>query len=175
MLDTKDHGQLQQRSGLSLSALGAGGNRTLVREVRDERATTIPDLRLTAAERSGPHHRRVFPRGQRSFPPPAVSPCCPPPLLLPGCGGPAPRVLTDRWDSLPTDEVRRRERSRHRRFFWVPRFRSLSNSGRTSAPSGLHVETDQPRGVPSFCCQVAPGCRSTREPPSVRSRERAPD
>ena len=82
---------------------GAGGNRTLVREVRDVRATTIPDLRLTAAETSGPHDRRVFPRCQRSFPPPAVSPCGPPLLLLPGCSGQAPRALTGRCDSLPTD------------------------------------------------------------------------
>ena len=38
-------------------------------------------------------HCRVFPRRQRSFTPSAVSPCGPPPLLLPGCGGPAPCAI----------------------------------------------------------------------------------
>jgi hypothetical protein len=40
--------------------------------------------------------RRIFLRCQPSFRRSAVSPCRPPPLLLPGCGEQAPRTVTGR-------------------------------------------------------------------------------
>src|SRR4051794_28177778 len=76
------------------SPSGAGGNRTPVHQAQTARATTIPDVGPDGGPRAGPstlgRHRRVFPRCQRSFPPPAVLSGCHPPLLLPGCGGAAP-------------------------------------------------------------------------------------
>ena len=45
-----------------------------------------------SAEVRGPH-RRVFPRCQRSFTPSVVFPYGPSPLLLPGCGDPAPCAI----------------------------------------------------------------------------------
>ncbi len=66
-----------------------------------------------AAGSAAVRHRRVFPRCQRSFPSPAVSPCCPPLLLLPGCSGQAPRAIAGRdvshhltgWESGGESEV----------------------------------------------------------------------
>jgi hypothetical protein len=62
---------------------------------------------LTAVVRSGPREWnkfhsgcRIFLRCQRSFTPSVVSPYCPSPLLLPGCGEPAPRDISARNDSL---------------------------------------------------------------------------
>ena len=69
-------------------------------------------------------------------------------LLLPGCSGQAPRALASRDDSqLP--EIRRRERSRSWRFLLLPRFRSLSNSGRTSGSRSRGRNRSAP------CCRGA--------------------
>jgi hypothetical protein len=97
---------------------GAGGNRTLVRQTVTARATTIP---VSLAQRlparrvgwaRGPD-RLVFPRGQRSFTPSGVSPSCPPPLLLPGCGGQAPGAITGPDDTFRYLGTRRRGRTAH--------------------------------------------------------------
>ncbi len=61
-----------------------------------------------------------------------VSPYCPPPLLVPGCDGQAPRAIAGRDDSLLTDlDQAARARSSVLASLLVPRFGSLSNSGRT--------------------------------------------
>jgi hypothetical protein len=86
---------------------------------------------------------RVFPRRQRSFTPSAVSPCGPPPLLLPGCGGPAPCAITGHGDSPPPG-LRRRERTARWRFLWCPRFASLGQLGSRAQLPGPDVETSQP-------------------------------
>lgn len=45
-------------------------------------------------------HRKVFPYSQHSFWLSAVFPCGPPPLLLPGCGDPAPCAITGHYFPL---------------------------------------------------------------------------
>ncbi len=61
-----------------------------------------------------------------------VFPDCPPPLLVPGCGGQAPRAIAGRDDSLLTDlNQAARARSSVLASLLVPCFGSLSNSGRT--------------------------------------------
>src|SRR5262249_22217669 len=117
---------------------GAGGNRTPVHQAETARATTIPECgahvapppgRLTS--RGG--RRRVFPRRQRSFPPPAVFPasisrfCC-------RAAEERPRAALRLTMSLDHLGTRRRERTAHRQLLVVPRFTSLSNSGRTIDP-----------------------------------------
>src|SRR3954451_18865655 len=54
-----------------------------------------------------------------------------PPLLLPGCDGQAPRALTGRDDSRSPEDQAARAKS-PLALLWVPRLRSLSNSGRTN-------------------------------------------
>ncbi len=87
---------------------GAGGTRTLVRQVVTRRATTIPVSWLMAATLPGQAGHEGPATG--SFP--EVSGLCrlsvvfpyrPPPLLVTGCGGQAPRAIAGRDDSLPTD------------------------------------------------------------------------
>jgi hypothetical protein len=87
---------------------GAGGNRTPVHQPTDETATTIPASRLTLPR------RRVGWLAPRGLPTPglclesAVFPAVSglfhrhPPLLLPGCGGPAPCGIAAHDDSSPT-------------------------------------------------------------------------
>ena len=136
----------------SFEGCGAGGNRTLVRRAVIARATTIPEtsaLRLPTCRvrwiRGS--HRRVFPRCQWSFSPSAVCPCC----LHRFCCRAA--VDRPRAPSLVTmtlhspDQIRRRERTAHRRFFVVPRLTSLSNSGRTQR---LPVPPSKP--ISPWCC-----------------------
>jgi len=80
-----------------------------------------------------------------------VFPYRPPPLLVPGCDGQAPRGIAARDDSLPTDlNQAARVRSSVLASLCLPRLRSLSNSGRTPKPPGPNVETDQPRGAVCF-------------------------
>lgn len=75
-----------------------------------------------------------------------VFPYRPPPLLVTGCDGQAPRGITARDDSLLTDlNQAARVRSSVLASLCLPRFRSLSNSGRTPKHPGPNVETDQPR------------------------------
>jgi hypothetical protein len=57
-------------------------------------ALRLPPCRIKWALRP---RRLVFPWSQWSFTPSAVSPCCPPPLLLPGCDGQAPRAIAGRY------------------------------------------------------------------------------
>ena len=89
---------------------GAGGNRTPVHQPVDEPATTVPDFEAIAASPAG---RLVTPRTRPSPTPglslgsavfPAVSGLSHrhPPLLLPGCGGPAPCGIAAHDDSSPT-------------------------------------------------------------------------
>jgi hypothetical protein len=64
-----------------------------------------------------------------------------PPLLLPGCGDQAPRAITGRWCSL-TPELGQAARAYcSSAVVFVPRLRSLSNSGRTIR---LPVSTSKP-------------------------------
>ncbi len=80
-----------------------------------------------------------------------VFPYRPPPLLVTGCDGQAPRGITARDDSLPTDlDQAARVRSSVSASLFLPRFWSLSNSGRTPKPPGPNVETDQPRDAVCF-------------------------
>ena len=87
---------------------GAGGNRTPVRRRVTVRATTIPESVAFGCHPAGsggprgPSHE-VFPPGQRSVPAVSGLSRLSPPLLLPGCGGPTPRAVTGRDDSLPSD------------------------------------------------------------------------
>ena len=139
---------------------GAGGNRTLVRRAVIARATPIPEisaLRLPPCRvrRIRGSHRRVFPRRQWSFPPSAVFPCC---LHRFCCRAAvdrprAPLLVTMTLGS--PDQIRRRERTAHRRFFGVPRLASLSNSGRTQR---LPVPPSKP--ISPWC-----GAHSTRGRP----------
>ena len=113
----KDLGELPEHPFVGCGGGGAGGNRTLVRQVVIDRATTIPVSWLYGCHPPGRvgHEgpcRRVFPRCQRSFTPSAVSPCRPPPLLLPGCSGLAPRAVAGRYVSRLPEWIRRRERGR---------------------------------------------------------------
>ena len=91
-------------------------------------------------------HRRVFPRCQRSFTPSVVFPYGPSPLLLPGCGDPAPCAIAGHdFALLPTDQIRRRERTAHCwRFIWCPRLTSLKQLGSQIRLPGPNVETSQP-------------------------------
>jgi len=72
------------------------------------RATTIPESVAFGCHPAGsggprgPSHE-VFPPGQRSVPAVSGLSQLSPPLLLPGCGGPTPRAVTGRDDSLPSD------------------------------------------------------------------------
>ena len=101
--------QLQQCSRQPLSTLGAGENRTPVRQVVTEPATTIPgspshSCRIGGS--TGPKaYCRVFPRCQRSFTPSVVFPYGPPTLLLPGCVDLAPCAIAGHgFALLPTEK-----------------------------------------------------------------------
>ncbi len=74
-----------------------------------------------------------------------------PPLLLPGCGGLAPRAVTGRGSSLGQNDQAARS-SRSLPFSWLPRFASLSNSGRTAQPP---VPTSKPISPVCTSCQGA--------------------
>jgi hypothetical protein len=88
-----------------------------------------------------------------------VFPYCPPTLLVPGCDGQAPRGIAARDDSLLTDlNQAARVRSSVLASLCLPRFRSLSNSGRTLKHPGPNVETDQPR------CAVVCQCTAPAVP-----------
>ena len=121
---------------------GAGGNRTPVHQPVNEPATTIPDIEADAASPAG---RLVITRD--GWPPtpglslesavfPAVSGLSHrhPPLLLPGCGGVAPCGIAAHDVCQLPDQIRRRQRTALGwQFLLVPRFTSLSNSGRMPA------------------------------------------
>jgi len=132
------------------SGSGAGGNRTPVRRRRTVRATTIPEMCgfavATLPGQVGPEgpHRRIFPRCQRSFQLSAVFPCGPSLLLLPGCSDQAPGAVTGPYDSLTPGLNQAARATRWLPCLWLPRLRSLSNSGRTIRLSIHNVETDQP-------------------------------
>ena len=129
--------QLQQRSLLRLSALGAGGNRTPVHQVLNVRATTVPD---SPSDAEGPAGRMAvgYPaaressfriviglfRRQRSL---QLSS----PASVAGLRWIGP--VRHFWSRcLFTHlKIRRRERTARWQFFFVPRLASLSNSGRT--------------------------------------------
>lgn len=147
---------------------GAGGNRTLVRRAVDVRATTIPENaprrlahRRVGGAREGAR-RQVFPWCQRSFPPSAVSPCRPPLLLLPGCSGLAPCAVSGHESLAHLARTRRRRRTaRCRQLFWVPRLRSLSNSGRTVRRA---VTTSKPISPVKGVSRNAPAVRGMGDP-----------
>ena len=68
------------------------------------------------------------------------------PLLLPGCGKPAPCAIAGHgFSQLPEVKFRRRERNRHRRFCCCPRLKSLRQLWSHKTAAGPNVETDQPR------------------------------
>jgi hypothetical protein len=101
-----------------------------------------------------------FPGCQRSLP--AVSGLShrPPPLLLPGCGEPAPRAIAGRDVSLSylTDQAARANSASVSALVWLPRLRSLSNSGRTSR---LPVPTSKPIS-PVMCALLCQGTTTRR-------------
>lgn len=117
---------------------GAGGNRTPVRQVVTTPDTTIPDSAThsrgtggsAGLPTEGPSQlpglspmSAVFACCQRSFP--AVHPhfCCRAVRIRPRA--PLPVTMT----LLQTDQIRLRERTAHRRFFFCPRFSSLRQLG----------------------------------------------
>jgi hypothetical protein len=130
---------------------GAGGNRTPVRRVDDDRATTIPvDYGVSAAvppgrlaSRGG--RRRVFPRGQRSFTRSAVFPavnhrfCCQAAVVRPRVPLQAATALVS-----PDDQAARAYCSLVSAVVLVAPFKESEQLRSHDAPSGLHVETDQP-------------------------------
>ena len=91
-----------------------------------------------------------------------------PPLLLPGCGGLAPRNIAARCDSL-RPSIRLRERTRRRRFFFCPRLASLRQLGSHRAASGNNVETGQPRkplSVPGLAVLRSPSASASLSSPA---------
>ena len=129
------------------STSGAGGNRTLVRRAVSVCATTIPEWWLTVATLPGQVVRGCGP-SVGSFP--DVS-------GLSHCQWSLPTVLhrfccraAVNWPRVPLPVamslvyligIRRRERQGRCRVFWLPRFGSLSNSGRTRR---VAVSTSKP-------------------------------
>ncbi len=92
---------------LATSHRGAGGNRTPVHQPVDEPATTVPGFEAYAAPPAGRLVTSRSPTPGLSLEPavfPAVSGLSHrhPPLLLPGCGGPAPCGIAAHDDSSPT-------------------------------------------------------------------------
>ena len=87
---------------------GAGGNRTPVRRRVTVRATTIPEnvaqwlplRRVGRASKAPP--QGLSPESAVFHAVSGLSQLSPP-LLLPGCGGPTPRAVTGRDDSLQLD------------------------------------------------------------------------
>ena len=146
-------GQLQECSRRTSSSRGAGGNRTPVRQVVTDLATTIPaprPRRLPNWRVSGPHEAATagsFPdvsglsRRQWSFP--TVHPrfCCRAAWIWPR----APLLVTV-FLSQSDGEIRLRERTAHSwRFFGCPRLTSLKQLGSQTRLPGPNVETSQPR------------------------------
>ena len=101
-----------------------------------------------------------------------VSPGRPPPLLLPGCGDPAPRAIAGRDVSRFLASARRRERRRCRRLCWLPPFSEPGQLGSHASAHGLHVETSQPR---VWCRRVKVPDQGTGSAPSPGRRQGAVD
>jgi hypothetical protein len=95
------------------------------------------------------------------FPAVSVLSCRHPLLLLPGCSGVAPRALTGRDDSRSPNGSGGESEVAFGASCFVPRLRSLSNSGRTSdfrsrrrnrsAPCVGNHSTDGTRTSPERC------------------------
>ena len=109
----------------------------------NEPATTIPDIEADAVSPAGRLvvSRDGWPPTPGLSPEPTVFPAVSglshrhPPLLLPGCDGVAPCGIAAHDVCQLPDQIRRRQRTALGwQFFVVPRFTSLSNSGRVLAP-----------------------------------------
>ena len=118
---------------------GAGGNRTPVHQSVNGPATTIPVCEPDAGSSAGRLtfvNARSIPGCQWSFPPPAFFLA----VILRFCCRAAqdrPRAALLLTMTLHSPEIRRRERTARRQFFGLPRFTSLSNSGRIPAQAIL--------------------------------------
>ena len=126
---------------------GAGGNRTLVRRAVGVCVTTIPEMWLAVATLPGQVVRGCGPsvgsfpdvsglsHRQWSLPTVLHRFCCRAAVNRPRV--PLPVAMSLNY----LIGIRQRERQGRCRVFWVPRFRSLSNSGRTRR---LAISTSKP-------------------------------
>jgi hypothetical protein len=132
-----------------LYSRGAGGNRTPVRRAVADRATTVPEIYGSAA--AAPPGRWA----SRRRPPPGLSPMSAvfpaasglsrrqPSLLLPGCGGQAPRAITGRWCSRSPGLSGGDSELLVGSCVCAP-FKESEQLRSHDSASGLNVETDQP-------------------------------
>ena len=112
----------------------------------------FPRSRPVATSGPGAHVATSSPWCSRLSDRRLVSPSCPPPLLLPGCGGQTLRAIAGRCVTSKRLLARARRRVRGQSRGWrlcvVPRLTSLSSSGRTHR---LTVSTSKPVSPLSRC------------------------